>query len=386
MATYDKEKVMIAANGRWPEIVQRFSTKTFDKKVVQRFGNHGACPHHGGSDGFRFFKDFTNTGGGVCNTCGAFPSGILLLSWLNNIPINIVINELGEYLGVEPEPRRLLPNGAYPSRKSGQGWPEMKKPVQKFIPDREIIDPEVVAQQRQRLNDIWTSSVALSHEHARPARLYFDGRGVNATRYENNPFIRFHPELDYWDEETGEVSGTFPALVMMFINQDQKPTNLHRIYLTPQGDKAPVNGDPKKMTKKPDDLTLTGSAIWLTPPTAVIGITEGVETGIAVQAGTGLSVAACGNAVLLERFMPPKEVKIVHNFVDKDRSKRGEEAAVAFRERMAMARPDIQIYDHLPTFDIPSDGKCVDWLDVWNNCGKAGFRHLNLITNLQLAG
>ncbi|WP_336107840.1 DUF7146 domain-containing protein [Thalassospira sp. CH_XMU1420-2] len=386
MNNYDKDKVLNAASGRWSEIIQRFSTKSFDAKVLRRCGSHGACPRHGGRDGFRFFKDFEETGGGVCNSCGVFSTGLGLLSWLNDVPLNIVINDLGEYLGIDPEPRRQPANGAYPSKKSGKGWPPMQKQEPKFVPKREIVDPKKVAEQRQRLNEIWTASVPLSHEHARPARLYFDARGVNSTRYETNPFIRFHPGLDYWDEDTGEVLGTYPALVMMFINQERKPTNLHRIYLTPQGDKAPVNGDPKKMTKKPDDLTLTGSTIWLSPPAAVIGITEGVETGIAVEAGTGLNVGACGNAVLLERFLPPAEVKIIHNFVDKDRSMRGEEAAHAFRERMAMARPDIQIFDHLPPLDISDGEKCVDWLDVWSNYGKAGFRHLNLITNLQLAG
>lgn len=386
MANYDKDKVLRAASGNWPEIVQRFSTKTFDKKVINKFGQHGACPCHGGTDGFRFFKDFINTGGGVCNTCGTFSTGIGLLSWLNDIPMNIVINDIGEFLGVEPEPQRFKPNGAYPSRASGKGWPAMQRDKQKFVPDREVIDPKAVEEQRQRLNEIWTASVPLSHEIARPARLYFDGRGVNSTRYEVNPLIRFHPELDYWDDDTGEILGQFPALVMMFVNQQQKPTNLHRIYLTPQGDKAQVNGDPKKMTKKPDDTTLTGSAIWLSPPSTVIGVTEGVETGIAVQAGTGLSVAACGNAVLLERFMPPAEVKVIHNFIDKDRSKRGEEAAIALHERMAIARPEIQIIDHIPPLDIPEDAKSVDWLDVWSQYGKAGFRNVNMITDLQHAG
>lgn len=84
--------------------------------------------------------------------------------------------------------------------------------------------------------------------------------------------------------------------------------------------------------------------------------------------------------------MPPAEVKVIHNFVDKDRSERGEEAAIAFRERMAIARPDIQIVDHIPPLDIPQDAKCVDWLDVWSQFGKAGFRNVNMITDLQTAG
>ncbi|MFX4226326.1 MAG: DUF7146 domain-containing protein [Porticoccaceae bacterium] len=386
MKTYDMDEVLKAAVGRWTEIYQRFFHGHLDKKIVQRYGKHGGCPLCGGTDRFRFYRDFEETGGGICNKCGGFRNGLLLLRQNNNLPLNIIIDQVGEYLGVQPQQHWTQPNGAYPSRKSGKGWPSKKKPEDKFIPQREIIDPKKIAEQRQRLNDIWTASVPLSHELARPARLYFDGRGVNATRYETNPFIQFHQGLDYWDENTGEVLGKFPALVMMFINQERKPTNLHRIYLTPQGDKAPVNGDPKKMTKKPDDLTLTGSAIWLSPPAAVIGVTEGVETGIAVEAGTGLPVAACGNAVLLERFMPSDEVKIIHNFVDKDRSERGEEAAIALRERMAIARPDIQIFDHMPPMDIPRNAKCVDWLDVWSNYGKGGFSNLNLITNLQLAG
>lgn len=386
MANYDLQKVLAAADGRWNKIVSRLARTSFDPKTTKRFGLHGSCPKHGGTDGFRFFPDFQKTGGGVCNTCGTFATGISLLAWLNDLPMNLVINDIAEYLAIEPEQQRFRPSHAYPSRASGKGWAKAPKTKEAFIPERKIIDPAVVAEQRQRLNEIWKASVPLSNEKAKPARLYFDSRGVNSSKYEDNPFLRFHPNLDYWDTETGEIIGCFPALVMMFINQDGTPTNLHRIYLTMQGDKAHVTGDAKKMTKKPDDTTLSGSAIWLSPPRSVIGIAEGVETGIAVQAGTGLSVAACGNAVLLERFMPPKEVKVIHNFVDKDRSGRGEEAAATFRERMAIARPDIQVIEHLPPLDIPSGAKSVDWLDVWNEYGKAGFRNVTMITNLQNAG
>jgi len=53
------------------------------KRPAVNIPNHVSCPVHGGEDGFRFFHDAPVTGGGVCNTCGAFKDGFRLLCWVN---------------------------------------------------------------------------------------------------------------------------------------------------------------------------------------------------------------------------------------------------------------------------------------------------------------
>lgn len=52
--------------------------------AIKNAPNHVPCPVHGGTNGFRFFKDYDKTGGGICNTCGAFPNGVYILMWVND--------------------------------------------------------------------------------------------------------------------------------------------------------------------------------------------------------------------------------------------------------------------------------------------------------------
>jgi hypothetical protein len=144
-------------------------------------------------------------------------------------------------------------------------------------------------------------------------------------------------------------------------------------------------GKNKKLMKTPAGQSVSGSCIWLAPPAAVIGTAEGVETGAAVQLATNLPVAACGNATLLERFVADPRIKVWHNFCDKDRSKRGHEAAKFLTERIRVERPDIQLFHHFPPGEIPENQKSLDWHNIWEQQGRPGFAHLRLMANISAA-
>jgi putative DNA primase/helicase len=75
-----KELKLLAA-GRWASIVTSLAPHL--AQAVERTPNHVPCPVHGGTDGFRLFRDFDETGGGVCNTCGIHHDGYTLLMWAN---------------------------------------------------------------------------------------------------------------------------------------------------------------------------------------------------------------------------------------------------------------------------------------------------------------
>ena len=75
-----KELKLLAA-GRWASIVTSLAPHL--GQAVERTPNHVPCPVHGGIDGFRLFRDFDATGGGVCNTCGIHHDGYTLLMWAN---------------------------------------------------------------------------------------------------------------------------------------------------------------------------------------------------------------------------------------------------------------------------------------------------------------
>ncbi len=53
--------------------------------AIENRPRHVPCPVHRGKDGFRAFDDFDSSGGMVCNSCGSFPNGYLVLAWVLDI-------------------------------------------------------------------------------------------------------------------------------------------------------------------------------------------------------------------------------------------------------------------------------------------------------------
>jgi phage/plasmid primase-like uncharacterized protein len=66
--------------GLWPTIFPLVAPQL--NQAMRANGDHVPCPVHGGEDGFRLFPDWRQSGGGICNTCGTFGNGVLLLAWL----------------------------------------------------------------------------------------------------------------------------------------------------------------------------------------------------------------------------------------------------------------------------------------------------------------
>ncbi|MBW2135795.1 MAG: hypothetical protein JRG72_11325 [Deltaproteobacteria bacterium] len=73
MAYHDYDTIREQARGRWSRILLTLAPEL--ETAVQKAPRHVPCPVHGGKDGFRLFGDWEETGGGICNTCGNFPSG-----------------------------------------------------------------------------------------------------------------------------------------------------------------------------------------------------------------------------------------------------------------------------------------------------------------------
>ena len=69
----EAETIRNRARGSWLGILGSLAPEL--EPALQRLGRHVPCPIHGGRDGFRLFRDAPDTGGGICNTCGAFPDG-----------------------------------------------------------------------------------------------------------------------------------------------------------------------------------------------------------------------------------------------------------------------------------------------------------------------
>ena len=101
MSFFKAEKVREAASSNWLFIVSALAPHA--EAALKKPGRHVSCPIHGGKDGFRLFKNFLETGGGVCNTCGPRHDGFELLMWLNNWDFKQTLDAVGEFLSVEKE-------------------------------------------------------------------------------------------------------------------------------------------------------------------------------------------------------------------------------------------------------------------------------------------
>ena len=338
------EEVRPMARGRWGEILAGLAPQL--QPALDRVGRHVPCPVHGGRDGFRVFKDVDDTGGSVCNTCGVFADGFATLMWANGWDFSTALKAVAERL----DGRSQLVSPRQPAVQ----WPES--------------DDERL---RQALNRVWGESVPLSNRGAEPARLYLARRGISVPLPEA---LRFHPSLAYHDGD--KVVGTFPAIIAMVSGAQGNPVTIHRTYLTQDGRKAPVES-PKKLMSYPKNRKLVGGAIRLVDSGPVLAVAEGLETALAVLEGTGLPVWCAVNALLLENFEPPPEVRRVIAFADKDRPTEqhpgghGQEAARRLVQRLWAN--GIKASAIVPAGEIPPGQKSLDWLDILHRDGKAGF-------------
>ncbi|MFE8032996.1 DUF7146 domain-containing protein [Thiohalocapsa marina] len=318
--------------------------------ALQRPGRHGPCPVHGprtGShrgDGFRLFADVDATGGGICATCGAFPDGLALLQWLFGWSFPEALRQTAGVLGLTGG--RLVP------------VPLTPRPAQRLT--RSIDLGKATLSLRRR----WAEALPPQHSAAAPLRRYLASRGLDASVLDAR-VVRLHPALPYWSlDAAGSPAclGRFPAMVARVCSADGRAVTLHRTYLRADGaGKAPVVA-PKKLMPHAGTATLAGGAIRLCRAETTLGVAEGIETALAVQAMTGEPVWACSSATLLARFQLPAGIERVSIWADKDRSGAGLRAAEALRERLS-DRCLVRIA--LPAAPIPLNAKGIDWADVW---------------------
>jgi phage/plasmid primase-like uncharacterized protein len=328
------------AAGRWLGVLEALAPAL--GLALQRPGRHVACPVHGGTDGFRLFRDADRTGGGVCNTCGAFHDGFALLMWVNRWTFPEVLTAVARELGTT-EARTC---------ESQRG---LSRPPRRKERNRESVI--------EALNRVWQQSLGPEDPRAAPLRAYLSRRGLSGAELDHR-VVRFHPQLGYWQgNDRGEVKlvGRYPVLVALVTDANGDPVTMHRTYLTPEGRKASVPA-PKKLMGCPGHR-LAGGAIRLCAPAPVLGVAEGIETALAVRLITGMPVWSAVSANLLARFEPPAETSRVVVWADRDRSGAGEAAAVSLCERLQ--GKGIPVAVRLPPGPIPIGAKGIDWADVW---------------------
>lgn len=342
---------------------------------------HVPCPGHGGTDGFRLFKDVNSTGGGVCNTCGYFKDGFRLLAWINTV------REHGSTpTGYKPAEdtagmKTAYGDVAYYKNHGAARNPELRNRVarvEKGLSEEELRKKEEELKQRKEWimkvsKEFWEACVPATYTWDKNdsnapfnnyVNRYFEGRGL--TDIYLPPLLRFNPKTLY----TGESEAFyFPGIVSPVTRVDNgtlKVVGLHRIYLETKPDgtvsKAPV-ASPKKILPWGD---LEGSCIRLYPleGSRTLVFTEGIETAVAVNKLTGLPVWPCVTAWGMEHVQIPDDVDTILIAQDFDISGKGQSSADALAARVKAAGK-VPIIVSPEQFYIPSKHpKGVDWDDA----------------------
>lgn len=357
------EEVEAAVNRHgWDYVLSRLAPQLHP--AIEANGKHVPCPSHGGTDGFRLYNDYRLSGGGVCNTCGNYPNGFLLLQWTNGWSYLETLTAIAQVVGVSDD------GSAY--------TPPTHNTVQAVQP-RQFTKKEMEANDRKReaMRKVMSETIDITDRDAEPLRLYLLRRGLEYAGLPSSQ-IRFHPNLPYFDKE-GKNIGSFPAMISSVADIENNGRAIHRTYLTPDGHKANVP-EVKKIMAVPLDKKMTGAAVRLAKPSAVMAVTEGIETGIAVRLGTNLSTYALLTTGNMKNFEFPKELEQLHIFADKDRPSRlpngkivipGKEAAEELSAKAQRAGIRTQIY--FPSVEIPDGQKSVDWADMYKMYGKKAF-------------
>jgi putative DNA primase/helicase len=313
----DVRVVRDAARGRWGDILSALSPDLAD--ALLRVPRHGPCPKHGGVDGFRIFRDYETTGGGVCNTCGTFSDGFALLGWVNDWTFPQTLAAVAEHLHVEPTYALDIPEvGGYNSEPN-----------------------------RVRLLTFWRQCQPDDGHIS----TYLRSRGLSGVVPVS---LRYHPNLDYYSQD-GELLASYPAMCAPVQNRVGDMVSIHRTYLNEDcTGKADVS-NPKKLVKPVYPGATAGAAIRLGPIMPSINVTEGIETGLAVQEHTGVSTFAAVSAGGLQVFIPPPGVHYVTVWADKDVSGTGQTSSSILKRRLSERGYGVQV-------KMPM--RVGDWLDV----------------------
>jgi hypothetical protein len=197
-----------------------------------------------------------------------------------------------------------------------------------------------------------------AHPEPEAIARYLRGRGLSAATIPTT--LRWHAKLEYFDE-LGRAIGAHPAIVARVESLAGELVGLHRTYLDSSGTQKADVLAPKKLLAVRDRAT-TGAVIRLAEAGQVLGVTEGIETGLAVMEATGIPVWAAISAGGMEDVELPPTVQRLELWADHDANGRGQRAAEIRAAQAVAAGLEVAIV-------LPREPG--DWLDVLRAQGAA---------------
>lgn len=311
-----------------------------------RLNKAGPCPlcYDGKNGGKRFrFDNKGDLGTWYCQQCGAGNGYTLIERYTGMSKVEIL---------------KFLDDGTCGL--------SSETPIKRFTFEDTDFSPEQVKKNRGKLVQVSTGTVSITAND--PVAQYLRKRVPGCDVNKISQDIRFHPGLKFFEEgEGGRLvnRGTFPTMVARAVDATGLPITLHRTYLTSKGEKAPLE-DPKKQMK--GIRKLDGASIRLVevPESRTLGLTEGIETGVAVATGYRYrinvwSLLNCVNLALAD--IPEGRFDKIIIFADHDRTdlkkgyRPGEHFALLLKERLVKLGYEVEI-------KIPLE-EGTDFADVW---------------------
>lgn len=316
MTVMDRPKTVDAAKGRWRNILPMFG---IDSKFLN--GKNGPCPACGGKDRF-MFDDRDGSGSWICRQgCGA-GYGVQLVQAMKGWDFAKAASEVDMVVGNAPVEK------------------SRSKPV---LSDE---------QRREQMRSLWNMGNPVQDGDA--VDTYLSGRGLAMPSWP--PSFRTIPGL--------RVAGrTVPVFLARIDGADGKCVQIQKTYLDAKqpGGKADMGDRPSREFLGfgfPDGPV----AVRLGPIQEHMGVAEGIETALAAMRLGTMTVWACLNASLMQKWRPPEGCKRVTVWADNDRHYAGQKAGYLVANRIAgNQRIDCEVHEvRVP--DEPGS----DWLDVLN--------------------
>lgn len=325
---YTLQELKQAAYGQWETIFLREAPELM--AAIKADSKRGVpCPIHGGKDGLRLFKNWRETGGGVCNTCGYHADGISMIAWLRG-------SSMGQALGTVANAIR--------GSSDLSTVPIVHVTEQKGEKER---TPEEIENAKQRISKILKYCRPISENS--PASKYLQSRGLKFSTFEKASLM-LHP--GWFNEDV-----KYPTMVAKAISKDGAVVTTHNTSLTISGSKAPVEIVKKIM---PPSQDMMGSAIRLFQPVEVLAVAEGIETSLAIRQAHGYPVWSAMAAPFLAGMHIPDRIKVLLIYADHDKEHKGkragQDAALKLKESLKDRGIDVRIF-------IPEE-EGTDWLDV----------------------
>ena len=283
---------------RWPEVLT--SAGIPDSHFS---GRNGPCPICGGNDRYRWSKK--HGGVWVCSNC----TGSSYAS-----PIKLLMLHMG-YTEFRAAADHVREHFNEPSNS--------KSVIRHHTVGHAQDDQNRLQRNLEKMTSLWNDGVAVSVDD--PVDRYLQNRvpGIQVTSQN----IRFHRRLPYWAPPAVEggrpvLLGYYPAMLARAQAANGDFVQLHKTYLTPDGRKADV-----PLAKKTESgVGANAFAVRLFDVTGdTLGVSEGLETGLAGVMMRNIPVWPCLNGPSMARFeLPPEYIGQVRRliiFADHDQAK-----------------------------------------------------------------